>query len=198
MDQQLSERGLSLRPFDPEVFARVWNRVMPDQSLSPIQPLLPALRSSAQAIHSTEPALAPSCLGEHSTQYAPQLESFIDQLHTDCASIRHLARRGGGRITHLLNSLASDQQRQLRRLSAAYFLITGQRYTPKGQGTLPSGSLSTTLRVLFQQSQQHAAQAAWLAQTASDDPCLSHLLEDIQDESQSHAAQIRTFLERVL
>ena len=30
MDQQLSERGLSLRPFDPEVFARVWSRVMPD------------------------------------------------------------------------------------------------------------------------------------------------------------------------
>ena len=36
MDQQLSERGLSLRPFDPEVFARVWSRVMPDQALSPI------------------------------------------------------------------------------------------------------------------------------------------------------------------
>ena len=57
MDQQLSERGLSLRPFDPEVFARVWSRVMPDQALSPIQPALPALRSPAQT------APAPSCLG---------------------------------------------------------------------------------------------------------------------------------------
>ena len=178
MDQQLSERGLSLRPFDPEVFARVWSRVMPDQALSPIQPALPALRSPAQT------APAPSCLGEGSARYVPQLEA--------------LARRGGGRASRLLASLAADQQRQLRRLSAAYFLITGRRYAPKGQGAAPSGPLSSALRTLFQQAQQCAAQAAVLARTVSDDPCLSRLLEDIQDEAQSHAAQIRVLLEELL
>ena len=175
MDQQLSERGLSLRPFDPEVFARVWSRVMPDQALSPIQPALPALRSPAQT------APAPSCLGEGSARY-----------------VRQLARRGGGRASRLLASLAADQQRQLRRLSAAYFLITGRRYAPKGQGAAPSGPLSSALRTLFQQAQQCAAQAAVLARTVSDDPCLSRLLEDIQDEAQSHAAQIRVLLEELL
>ena len=126
MDQQLSERGLSLRPFDPEVFARVWSRVMPDQALSPIQPALPALRSPAQT------APAPSCLGEGSARYVPQLEALMDQLHAALGSVRQLARRGGGRASRLLASLAADQQRQLRRLSAAYFLITGRRYAPKG------------------------------------------------------------------
>ena len=80
MDQQLSERGLSLRPFDPEVFARVWSRVMPDQTLSPIQPALPALRSPAQT------APAPSCLGEGSARYVPQLEALMDQLHAALGS----------------------------------------------------------------------------------------------------------------
>lgn len=192
MDQQLSERGLSLRPFDPEVFARVWSRVMPDQALSPIQPALPALRSPAQT------APAPSCLGEGSARYVPQLEALMDQLHAALGSVRQLARRGGGRASRLLASLAADQQRQLRRLSAAYFLITGRRYAPKGQGAAPSGPLSSALRTLFQQAQQCAAQAAALARTAADDPCLSRLLEDIQDEAQSHAAQIRVLLEELL
>ena len=192
MDQQLSERGLSLRPFDPEVFARVWSRVMPDQTLSPIQPALPALRSPAQT------APAPSCLGEGSARYVPQLEALMDQLHAALGSVRQLARRGGGRASRLLASLAADQQRQLRRLSAAYFLITGRRYAPKGQGAVPSGPLSSALRTLFQQGQQCAAQAAVLARTVSDDPCLSRLLEDIQDEAQSHAAQIRVLLEELL
>ena len=152
MDQQLSERGLSLRPFDPEVFARVWSRVMPDQALSPIQPALPALRSPAQT------APAPSCLGEGSARYVPQLEALMDQLHAALGSVRQLARRGGGRASRLLASLAADQQRQLRRLSAAYFLITGRRYAPKGQGAAPSGPLSSALRTLFQQAQQWPGQ----------------------------------------
>ena len=181
MDQQLSERGLSLRPFDPEVFARVWSRVMPDQALSPIQPALPALRSPAQT------APAPSCLGEGSARYVPQLEALMDQLHAALGSVRQLARRGGGRASRLLASLA-----------AAYFLITSRRYAPKGQGAAPSGPLSSALRTLFQQAQQCAAQAAVLARTVSDDPCLSRLLEDIQDEAQSHAAQIRVLLEELL
>ena len=86
----------------------------------------------------------------------------------------------------------------LRRLAAAYFLITGRRYAPKGQGTCSSGPLSSALRALFRQAQQCAAQAAGLARTVSDDPCLSRLLEDIQDEAQSHAAQIRVLLEGLL
>ncbi len=122
----------------------------------------------------------------------------MDQLHTALSSVRQLARRGGGRAARLLASLATDQQRQLRRLAAAYFLITGRRYAPKGQGTCSSGPLSSALRALFRQAQQCAAQAAGLARTVSDDPCLSRLLEDIQDEAQSHAAQIRVLLEGLL
>ena len=31
--------GLTLEPFDQDTFQRVWRRVMPDQDLSPIQPV---------------------------------------------------------------------------------------------------------------------------------------------------------------
>lgn len=137
MDQQLSERGLSLRPFDPEVFARVWSRVMPDQALSPIQPALPALRSPALAASAPEPSPAPSCLGEGSARYAPQLEALMDQLHTALSSVRQLARRGGGRAAR---PAGLPRHRPAAgssgRLAAAYFLITGRRYAPKGSGHL--------------------------------------------------------------
>ena len=41
METSQLDPKLSLQPFDPEVFQRVWNRVMPQQELSPIQPALP-------------------------------------------------------------------------------------------------------------------------------------------------------------
>ena len=192
MDQQLSERGLSLRPFDPEVFARVWSRVMPDQTLSPIQPALPALRSPAQT------APAPSCLGRGSARYVPQLEALMDQLHAALGSVRQLARRGGGRASRLLASPrrrpAAAAPPPVRRL----FSHHRPALCSQGAGAVPSGPLSSALRTLFQQAQQCAAQAAVLARTVSDDPCLSRLLEDIQDEAQSHAAQIRVLLEELL
>ena len=49
METSQLDPKLSLQPFDPEVFQRVWNRVMPDQDRSPIamdapsQPAVPAL-----------------------------------------------------------------------------------------------------------------------------------------------------------
>lgn len=192
MDQQLSERGLSLRPFDPEVFARVWSRSCPTR------PSVPSSPRSLRSVPRRRPPPRPPVSGRAPARYVPQLEALMDQLHAALGSVRQLARRGGGRASRLLASLAADQQRQLRRLSAAYFLITGRRYAPKGQGAAPSGPLSSALRTLFQQAQQCAAQAAVLARTVSDDPCLSRLLEDIQDEAQSHAAQIRVLLEELL
>ena len=48
METSQLDPKLSLQPFDPEVFQRVWNRVMPDQDRSPIamdapsQPAVPA------------------------------------------------------------------------------------------------------------------------------------------------------------
>ena len=51
----------SLQPFDPEVFQRVWNRVMPDQDHSPIamdapaQPAVPALSPAPEQPPETPP-----------------------------------------------------------------------------------------------------------------------------------------------
>ncbi len=43
---------------------------------------------------------------------------------------RHLARRARGADARVLNTLAGELHRSARRLSAAYFLITGLRYWP--------------------------------------------------------------------
>ena len=192
MDQQLSERGLSLRPFDPEVFARVWSRVMPDQALSPIQPALPALRSPAQT------APAPSCLGEGSARYVPQLEALMDQLHAALGSVRQLARQGGGQASACWPPSPPTSSGSSAACPPPIFSSPAGAMLPRGRGPPPLDRCPPALRTLFQQAQQCAAQAAVLARTVSDDPCLSRLLEDIQDEAQSHAAQIRVLLEELL
>ena len=167
MDQQLSERGLSLRPFDPEVFARVWSRVMPDQALSPIQPAPPAggAHGPAPRRSGVGPPAGPA--GRR-----PGLPPAGLPRRRPAAAAPPPVRR---LFSHHRPALCSQ-----------------------GAGAAPSGPLSSALRTLFQQAQQCAAQAAVLARTVSDDPCLSRLLEDIQDEAQSHAAQIRVLLEELL
>ena len=55
METSQLDPKLSLQPFDPEVFQRVWNRVMPDQDRSPIamdapaQPAAPSSEKKAEA-----------------------------------------------------------------------------------------------------------------------------------------------------
>ena len=61
METSQLDPKLSLQPFDPEVFQRVWNRVMPDQDRSPIamdapaQPAVPALSPAPEQPPETPP-----------------------------------------------------------------------------------------------------------------------------------------------
>ena len=69
METSQLDPNLSLQPFDPEVFQRVWNRVMPDQDRSPIamdapaQPAVPALSPAPEQPPETAPQVPLTCLG---------------------------------------------------------------------------------------------------------------------------------------
>ena len=93
METSQLDPKLSLQPFDPEVFQRVWNRVMPNQDRSPIamdapaQPAVPALSPAPEQPPETAPQVPLTCLGEGSRPYTqairdmglPEAGYFMDQ-----------------------------------------------------------------------------------------------------------------------
>ena len=193
MEAPHTDPALTLQPFDPEVFRRVWNRVMPQQEHSPI-----ALHDSAPAV----PALSPApggqdgavCLGEGSLAYAQVIQELMEETQGLLRTVQRLARRSSGRPAQVLSALAAALRREQGRLSAAGFLITGERYLPSQSGVPLPASLPLALRALFQQLQRRAARARAAAQ-GMEDPCLGQLLEELAVRAEGSAQRLRTLLE---
>ena len=204
METSQLDPKLSLQPFDPEVFQRVWNRVMPDQSRSPIamdapsQPVVPALSPAPEQPPETAPQVPLTCLGEGSRPYTQAIRDMMDQTRGFLRSLQSLSRRSGSRAARVLSGIAGDLRREERRLSTAHFLITGERYSPSQTGAVPSGPLplALALRTLFQQLHQRAAQARAAAQGMGD-PCLQQLFQDLGEDAEFYAQRLRALLEEM-
>ena len=202
METSQLDPKLSLQPFDPEVFQRVWNRVMPDQSRSPIamdapsQPAVPALSPAPEQPPETAPQVPLTCLGEGSRPYTQAIRDMMDQTRGFLRSLQALSRRSGSRAARVLSGIAGDLRREERRLSTAHFLITGERYSPSQTGAAPSGPLPLALRTLFQQLHQRAAQARAAAQ-GMEDPCLQQLFQDLAEDAEFYAQRLRALLEEI-
>lgn len=202
METSQLDPKLSLQPFDPEVFQRVWNRVMPDQDRSPIamdapaQPAVPALSPAPEQPPETAPQVPLTCLGEGSRPYTQAIRDMMDQTRGFLRSLQALSRRSGSRAARVLSGIAGDLRREERRLSTAHFLITGERYSPSQTGAVPSGPLPLALRALFQQLHQRAAQARAAAQGMGD-PCLQQLFQDLGEDAEFYAQRLRALLEEM-
>lgn len=202
METSQLDPKLSLQPFDPEVFQRVWNRVMPDQDRSPIamdapaQPAVPALSPAPEQPPETAPQVPLTCLGEGSRPYTQAIRDMMDQTRGFLRSLQALSRRSGSRAARVLSGIAGDLRREERRLSTAHFLITGERYSPSQTGAVSSGPLPLALRALFQQLHQRAAQARAAAQGMGD-PCLQQLFQDLGEDAEFYAQRLRALLEEM-
>ena len=202
METSQLDPKLSLQPFDPEVFQRVWNRVMPDQDRSPIamdapsQPAVPALSPAPEQPPETAPQVPLTCLGEGSRPYTQAIRDMMDQTRGFLRSLQALSRRSGSRAARVLSGIAGDLRREERRLSTAHFLITGERYSPSQTGAAPSGPLPLALRTLFQQLHQRAAQARAAAQGMGD-PCLQQLFQDLGEDAEFYAQRLRALLDEI-
>ena len=125
METSQLDPKLSLQPFDPEVFQRVWNRVMPDQDRSPIamdapaQPAVPALSPVPEQPPETPPQVPLTCLGEGSRPYTQAIRDMMDQTRGFLRSLQTLSRRSGSRAARVLSGIAGDLRREERRQSQA-------------------------------------------------------------------------------
>ena len=200
---------------DQEVFERVWRRVMPDCpfTLGEDAAAPPAIQPPAVALPAvvhTAPAgeQAPSrpvvgeehdvpCLGASSAVYGAQLQRLIDRELADWRAYQALSRRAQGNSGRVLATIAADERRHAKRLSTAYFLISGVRYWPVDRVPNPSPApFSAALREHFMEEQRGAA-AYQTAAAETADPCLHELFLELAGEEDSHAWLLRSVLEQL-
>lgn len=195
-----------------EIFARVWKRVMADgggqcpiaweepaakqagerQEEETCLPA-PAVPSGSRRPHSDFPG-ACGVLGEACLACAGLLQEMVRRELADWREYQALARRAGGAPGRTLAAMAGEKKRRAKRLSAAYFLISGVKYWPEGEGVPRFPSYLGTLRRHF--AQEQATMSAYLAGVeATSDPCLQQLFWEHAQENWTHACQIRKLVE---
>ncbi len=179
---------------DREVFQRVWDRVMPgERGECPI--VLPPAEEALPAVVTESPEEAPClCLGDASAAWGDHLRGFIDQELAGQRRCQQLARRVQGNGGRSLAALAADKRRRAKRLSTAYFLISGVRYWPAAPGEALLQPVLAQLREEFRDCQRGAA-AYRAAGAGTADPCLEELFQECAQECESHAWTIRGVLE---
>ena len=109
---------------------------------------------------------------------------------------RYLARRARGTDARVLNSLAGELHKHARKLSAAYFLLTGLRYWPSellGAPAIPSywGALRQR-----HQAEQRQEAAFRLAADDWEDPDMLELYGELADACQQRCRRLRGLLEQ--
>ncbi len=185
-----------------EVFERVWKRVMPDAredcpfEMAPEpEPALPVVVVSQPPAADEEESV--TCLGPASAVHGPQLQQYIDQELTAHRCCQALARRVPGAGGRMLSGLAAELRRQAKRLSTAYFLISGAYYWPADRGSAPAPQpVQAALREQFQAMQRRAA-GYRAAAAGTADPCLEALFHQSAEETETHAWVIRSVLEQM-
>lgn len=206
-------------PEHQEVFRRVWNRVMaghPEQNcpleitgdlpcdcLEQLAKHQNQGQGQNQAPQQTAPADARgSDLSMDNMELPPsdettaRLRQQVLEALEGWQLYRHLARRTRSAASRTLAALAADQHKQARRLSAAYFLLTGLRYWPVEMLTTPPiPSFWGTLRQRHQAEQQSELSYRMSADEVSD-PSLLELYQQLAEGCRGHCRQLRTLMEQ--
>lgn len=166
----------------------------------PVPPIAPQ-----PPIHKPIPPIAPeppaappvACLGPGSSVYGAELQRFVAQELQNCRCYMALAHRCSGRVRQTLMGIAQDEKRHAKRLSTAYFLISGVEYWPEQPGGMAAaGPLPACLRARFAEEQMGEA-AYCAAAERTCDPCLKELYLELANDENAHGWILRGLLERM-
>lgn len=166
---------------DAGQFARVWKRVEPGEG--------GLVTPKGEAAAPAPPEPYP--LGEDSGGYGELLCAAIREEVADWRAYRALAAREGSRV---LGELGAQELSHAKRLSAAYFLISGVRYLPLDEGRGPLPPREEALRARFQ-AEQRGERRYLAAAEETADPALAQLFTELGREESIHAQRVRRLLE---
>ena len=188
MAQQESGWVLEQHP-DPETFRRVWARVMPDGEGSPIALEPEPSERTEQQERPPEERSGPE------REPGASLEMLIDRTRAAFESAQNLARRAG-RYGQSIGAVAAEDRTALRRLSAAYYLETGQDYrsnrTPQSPEPL---ALAPALRRQYQREEE--LEGLCVNQMKRSAGTQAELLEELSLQFRRHCRTLRQTLERM-
>lgn len=188
MAQQESGWVLEQHP-DPETFRRVWARVMPDGEGSPI-----ALEAEPSE-RTEQQERPPEERSGLEREPGASLEMLIDRTRAAFESAQNLVRRAG-RYGQSIGAVAAEDRTALRRLSAAYYLETGQDYrsnrTPQSPEPL---ALAPALRRQYQREEE--LEGLCVNQMKRSAGTQAELLEELSLQFRRHCRTLRQTLERM-
>ena len=188
MAQQESGWVLEQHP-DPETFRRVWARVMPDGEGSPIALEPEPSERTEQQERPPEERSGPE------REPGASLEILIDRTRAAFESAQNLVRRAG-RYGQSMGAVAAEDRTALRRLSAAYYLETGQDYrsnrTPQSPEPL---ALAPALRRQYQREEE--LEGLCVNQMKRSAGTQAELLEELSLQFRRHCRTLRQTLERM-
>ncbi len=201
MEEQQVEAVLD-HPFTAEdqgMFARVWGRVMPDQSMSPIE-LGPApdaiVPAPGQGGWTEEPGGCGAPV-EGAERLTPLLRQLMEGAQRGRRSYQQLARHAQGTAGRQLAGMAGEESLSFKRLETVCFLLTGQQLAVRPWNGVPSGTLRCALREQYlweQERRQTCLEAARLVRSGGD-PLLTQLLLELGEQSALHMEKICHILE---
>lgn len=193
MAQQESGWVLEQRP-DPEIFRRVWARVMPDGEGSPIalEPEQPE-KAEKQEASQRPPEEKPTPEREPGAD----LEQLMDRTRTASESAQSLARRAG-RYSQSMGALAAEDRMALRRFSAAYYLETGRAcILPKPSQSQEPEILALAPALRRQYQREEELERLCAAQMKRSAGTQAELLEELSLQFRRHCRTLRQTLERL-
>ena len=182
---------------DREIFAQVWSRVDPAQG-GMVEPLAPAENTPGVAAAPPAPE-APAqppveTVGEED-ETGRQLQALVLGVLTAGSVYRDLARRTRRSVGEL-QELHQQKLRQAKRLSAAYFLLTGVRYWPREATPVnPPEGFFPALRERFLAEGRRCAELEALAGACREED-LTELYNGLAQETRDITRAIRYIVER--
>lgn len=172
---------------DAAVFDRVWRRVMAGREQTP-----PTEQEQTGA------ALVPAQPQNTSPAPVGQADGLLEQIRAQAEGWRatqSLARRATGSMARVLGGMAADERRQLARLAAAWYIMTGQRWRqPEGTAAAPH-DLMEGLRQRYLHMQRAARTLEQAAQMGEDR--FGGLFADLAAGNREHAKTVLRLLEQM-
>lgn len=193
---------------DRDLFSRVWSRASThDQNTSPIEVLPPTPQPTSVPVPLPSAVDLPGsdglrpddvpCFGRAGADHASALQDWIRGELGAWRTYQFLSSRSTGTTAKTLAAMAADERRHAKRLSAAYFLISGVRFFPHVPPHRPAGAnFWAQIRSHFWAEQQlSAAYTAAAEETA--DLCLAALYRELAAEESAHADFLRALVEKM-
>ena len=163
----------NLQP-DHEVFDKVWQRVLDsNRENTSEQPTQSVQRTDAEI-----------------------LEEFMEDEAFDAAYYTLLSNRVGGGVRSVLRAMANDERAHLKKLRTAYFILTGDTYTPQTVPVKVAGVADALRKRYIAETE---ASAAYLKAAANAGrPDLTELYKRLSEDERRHSELVNRMLEALM